>query len=51
MLDDPSEVKMIESKNPYEYEQAMNYLKQMEVEVMNITDQDSIQGDLCRKRV
>lgn len=29
----------------------MNYLKQMEVEVMNITDTDSMQGDLCRNRV
>ena len=29
----------------------MNYLKQMEVELMNITDQNSAEGDLVRSRV
>ena len=42
---------MIQSKNPYEYEQAQNYLKQMEIEIMNISDQNGMEGDLVRNRV
>ena len=53
MLDDPSRVKSITNsksfqyqfvhfrsylENPYEYEQAQNYLKQMEIESMNFME-------------
>ena len=51
MLDDPSETKMISHKNPYEYEQAQTYLKQMEIESMNIMDASGLQGDVVRQRI
>ena len=51
MLADPSEEKMITSKNPYEYEQAQNYLKQMEIESMNIMDTSGLEGDIVRQRI
>ena len=51
MLDDPTESKMLWNKNPYEYEQAQNYLKQMEIESMNIMDGSGAQGDIVRQRV
>ena len=45
ILDDPSQIKNISSQNPYEYEQAQNYLKQMEIESMNLSDDNSNEGD------
>ena len=52
MLADPHEKKMISHKNPYEYEQAQNYLKQMEIESMNIMDTgSSVEGDIVRQRI
>ena len=62
MISDPSEAKMIQHsksylllnttiENPYEYEQAQNYLKQMEIECMNIIDASGVEGDLVRQRI
>ena len=45
ILDDPSQTKNISIQNPYEYEQAQNYLKQMEIESMNLSDDNSNEGD------
>ena len=45
ILDDPSQTKNISNQNPYEYEQAQNYLKQMEIESMNLSDDNSNEGD------
>ena len=48
---DGADSKMISSRNPYEYEQAQNYLKQMEIESMNLMDAQGVEGDLIRQRI
>ena len=40
MIDHPTSQKSISKENPYEYSQAQNYLKQMEIEQMNILEND-----------
>ena len=42
--------KQAKGNNPYEYEQANNFLKQMEIESMNFGD-DSAEGDQVRKLI
>ena len=40
IIDHPTQQKSITKENPYEFSQAQNYLKQMEIEQMNILEMD-----------
>ena len=44
---------IISIENPYEYEQAQNYLKQMEIECMNFMESEyaNSEGDAVRARI
>ena len=35
MLEDPNEQKLMQSQTPNEYRQAQDFLKQMEIEIIN----------------
>lgn len=45
MLDNPSATKRVQKENPYEFSQAQNYLKQMEIEQMNILENDETSNE------
>lgn len=52
LLDDHTRIRALGRKNPYEYEQSQNYLKQMEIETMNfIENNGGPAADKMRTRI
>lgn len=52
LLDDHTRIRALGRKNPYEYDQAQNFLKQMEIEIMNFNENNGgPQADKMRTRI